>query len=148
VKTYFDTSVVVASLVDIHESHREAFHAVAQVAKGENKGAICAHGLAECFSVLTGTRPYRHLASPVEVGLMLRDNMVRMFEIITLNSEDYLEVIRSAAEKGHMGGQIYDALHIAAARKAECDVLYTFNVRHFRELAPDLATRIRAPQLP
>jgi predicted nucleic acid-binding protein len=147
-KTYYDTSVVVASLVDFHEHHQEAFHAVCQITRGETEGVICAHGLAECFSVLTGTRTYRQIVSPVEIGLTLRENTVGRFEIVALTTEDYLEVVRQSSESGVMGGQIYDALHLAAARKAGCDVIYTFNVRHFRELAPDLATRIRAPQLP
>ena len=78
---------------------------------------------------------------------MLGEN-TENFEIIALTADDYLGVIRTASATGVQGGRIYDALHLAAARKANCDIIYTFNVKHFRELAPDLATKIRAPQLP
>jgi hypothetical protein len=44
-----------------------------------------------------------------------------------------------------IGGRIYDALHLRRARQAACDRVYTFNVRHFQQLAPDLAGRIGAP---
>jgi predicted nucleic acid-binding protein len=94
-----------------------------------------------------GTRAYRQLISPAEIGYMLSENTA-IFEIVALSAEDYLEVIRSGSATGVQGGRIYDALHLAAARKANCDIIYTFNVKHFRELAPDLATKIRAPQLP
>jgi predicted nucleic acid-binding protein len=40
---------------------------------------------------------------------------------------------------------IYDALLLACARKANADRIYTWNLRHFRALAPDLAERIVAP---
>jgi len=43
------------------------------------------------------------------------------------------------------GGRIYDAIHIQIARKAKCDRIYTFDVRHFRSIAPDLSDRIMAP---
>jgi hypothetical protein len=35
-----------------------------------------------------------------------------------------------------VSGAIYDALHLIGARRAACEKLYTFNLRHFRSLAP------------
>ena len=49
------------------------------------------------------------------------------------------------AESGWIGERIYDALHLRCAKKAACDRIYTFNVRPFQQLAPDLADRIGAP---
>ena len=46
---------------------------------------------------------------------------------------------------GCAGGRVYDAPHLAAARKANCEQIYTFNLRQFCELAPELADRIRTP---
>jgi hypothetical protein len=40
---------------------------------------------------------------------------------------------------------VYDFLHIAAARRAGAEVLFTLNARHFAAFAPDLAAVIREP---
>ena len=63
----------------------------------------------------------------------------------TLTLEMYREAIESCANHGWIGGPIYDALHLSCARNAACDRIYTLNVRHFQQLAPDLADRIGAP---
>jgi predicted nucleic acid-binding protein len=49
------------------------------------------------------------------------------------------------ADCGLPGGQVYDALLLACARKSGADAIYTWNLKHFRQLAPDLAKRIRTP---
>ncbi len=45
----------------------------------------------------------------------------------------------------HTGAIIYDALILACARKARAEVIYTWNVKHFRLVAPDLSDRIVEP---
>lgn len=40
---------------------------------------------------------------------------------------------------------IYDALILACARKVKADRIYTHNLKHFRQLAPDLTASIMAP---
>ena len=42
-------------------------------------------------------------------------------------------------------GRIYNALRLCFTKKAHCDRICTFDVRHFQQLAPDLADRIGAP---
>ena len=59
---------------------------------------------------------------------------------------DYKTVRRSCAAAGLIGGVVYDALHLYAAEKANCDRIYTFNIRDFRALAsPKLTGKISAP---
>jgi predicted nucleic acid-binding protein len=53
-------------------------------------------------------------------------------------------VHRTAALK-LSGGIIYDALLMSCARKADAERIYTWNERHFRLVAPDLADRIVTP---
>jgi hypothetical protein len=36
-------------------------------------------------------------------------------------------------------------LHLDSAKKAACDRIYTFNVRHFQQLAPELRGLIGSP---
>jgi predicted nucleic acid-binding protein len=46
---------------------------------------------------------------------------------------------------GLAGGIVFDALLLACARKVDAERIYTWNVRHFRMVAPDLAERIVTP---
>ena len=64
---------------------------------------------------------------------------------IVLQQSDYLKTMRDLADRRLASGQIYDALLLACARKAKADKIYTWNVKHFRQLAPDLAARIHTP---
>jgi predicted nucleic acid-binding protein len=43
------------------------------------------------------------------------------------------------------GGIIYDALLAACAHKVNAERIYTWNVRHFKLVAPDLEARIMTP---
>lgn len=64
---------------------------------------------------------------------------------VGLTAEEYLQVIGSASLLGIAGGSIYDALHVACARKAGAERIYTWNVRDFQRVAPDLAEKIATP---
>jgi hypothetical protein len=57
----------------------------------------------------------------------------------------YVETIRECAEKGWIGVHIHDAFHLRCARESNCERIYTFHVRHFQQLAPELAELITAP---
>lgn len=64
---------------------------------------------------------------------------------IPLDSQDYYETLRAAANQGLSGGRSYDALLLRCARKCNAQTIYTWDLRHFELIAPDLATRLRAP---
>jgi predicted nucleic acid-binding protein len=147
VKILCDTDAIVASIAKDHKFHAEAWHLLQLVSSGKLCGFVSTHSLAEIYSILTRV-PFQPRFSPSQVWRVLREDVLTAFELVPLDQDDYRRTIEYCAEGHLVGGRIYDALHIAAARKAGCDIIYTFNVRHFRELAPDLATRIRAPQLP
>ena len=76
---------------------------------------------------------------------MIEDNVLERFEIVTLTAKEYQQTIHDCALQGWSGGRIYDALQLKAARKANCERIYTFNVRHFQQMAPDLSSRIVSP---
>ena len=82
---------------------------------------------------------------PSEAIKMLTEEILPHFQLITVTPQMYIETIRECADRGWIGGRIYDAIHLRCAREAECERIYTFNVRHFQQLAPDLAQRIGAP---
>ena len=54
--------------------------------------------------------------------------------------------MRAASEFAVVGGRIYDFLLLAAARKIDPKNIYTWNVKHFRDLAPDWEKRVRTPK--
>lgn len=75
---------------------------------------------------------------------MLRHSVLPYFSVITLGKKEYAAALESCAAGGWISGRIYDALHLAAAKKAGCDRIYTFD-KHFLELAPELTTKIVPP---
>jgi predicted nucleic acid-binding protein len=65
--------------------------------------------------------------------------------VISLDSDEYLEAIDAMSRRGLSGAVVYDALILACARKARAERIYTWNLRHFRMVAPDLAAKIVTP---
>lgn len=88
--------------------------------------------------------PVRPVLAPEQVFLFVEQISERL-TIIALEETEYLSTIRELADHGLPGGRVYDALLLACARKSQAETIYTWNVKHFRQLAPDLANRIRTP---
>ena len=72
-------------------------------------------------------------------------NILPHFTSIAVTAGMYERAIEICAARGLGGGKIYDALLLECARESKSDRIYTFNLRDFRKLAPDLADRIAAP---
>ena len=68
---------------------------------------------------------------------MIEQSILPLVAVIALSGAEYRQVITDCAAAGWTGGAIYDAIHIRAAKKANCERLYTFNVKHFRAMAGD-----------
>ncbi|HEY1423549.1 MAG TPA: PIN domain-containing protein [Candidatus Acidoferrum sp.] len=143
-KVYLDTAVLVAASVAGHPHHRQSLATLLLIRGKSMLGCISGHGLSEMYAVLTRA-PFTPPIFPSEARQLLAANVLPYFEIITITPEMHRETIDHCADHGWIGGRIYDALHLCCARKAACDRIYTFNVRHFQQLAPDLADRIGAP---
>ena len=143
-KIFFDTSVLVAAMLENHPHHAPAAARLRDVVQREAEGCISTHGMAEFYAVLTRI-PLTPPVYPAEAWQMIERNLLPHFQIAALSADDYKGVLADCARAGWTGGRIYDALHLAAARCARCDQICTLNVRHFRELAPDLSSLIRTP---
>ncbi len=143
-KTYFDTTVLVAACIANHPHHGPAVMALRDVVEKKRQGYASAHGLAEFFAVLTKA-PFTPPIFPSEAWKLLSENILKNFEVVDLNAKEYREAIRSCAENGWAGGRVYDVLHIHSAQKASCDRILTFNVRHFQQLAPEWRERVASP---
>jgi predicted nucleic acid-binding protein len=139
-KVFFDTSVLVSAFVQDERSH----DACAGVVAGTDDGVVYAHALAECFAMLTGGRLSVRLP-PGDAARIIEANVFGRMEVVQLASAEMMRVLADCRGRGVRGGGVYDFLHIAAARRAGAEVLFTLNARHFAAFAPDLAAVIREP---
>lgn len=139
-----DTSVLVAALIKTHEAHQRALPWLEHVTRGPDKGFITAHALAELYSILT-TLPARPRLSPDQVSQLIQSSVINVFEIVSLTTSDYIELIEHLASLGIIGGATYDAIHLHAAAKSEVDRVVTLNAKDFRRVYPTLAEKIIAP---
>jgi predicted nucleic acid-binding protein len=145
VKVYVETNILVAAAVETHPHYFQSFELLSRVKAGEFPAFVSAHGLAEMYSVLTRA-PFIPRVDPAEAGRYLEVSVLPHFQIVTLSADDYRGILSRCATLGIAGGRIFDALHLHSAAIADCDRIYTFNVKHFRLLAPeDLKDKIVMP---
>ncbi len=101
--------------------------------------------MAEFYSIITTfpAKPRRIL--PQEAQQLIQQNILEVFEVITLSEPDYISVINHLSESGIIGGVIYDALILKAAIKANVDYVITLNEKDFKRVYPDFADKIISP---
>jgi len=133
--SFFDTSVLVAALLQEHPHHAAAAELLNEVFTKGEPAFVSAHGLAEVYSVLTRA-PAPLLTSPGDAWRMIETSLLPHVEIASLTGREYRAILEECGRRSWAGGSVYDLIHIRAAQKAGCTRLYTFNVKHFRSLAP------------
>ncbi len=138
---FFDSSVFVSACQRNHEHHSPSLDAFASA--GKATAACSVHSLAEVYAVTT-RMPGNYNIAPEEAWLFLRQIGERC-RLIALEPSEYLATLEATIHTRRPGGIIYDALLLACARKAKADKILTWNLKHFRSLAPDLADRIVTP---
>lgn len=145
-RSLFDTSVLVAGLVETHPQHSVALQVLTESRDGDVL-LVAAHSLAETYATLTRIpRPLR-VSAQQAMGL-IEQNILPDFEVIALSQKDYVDALRYLAQHNLTGGVIYDALILHAGRKGDADRILTLNPRHFRRIDPALADRIVDPTAP
>jgi predicted nucleic acid-binding protein len=141
VKAFLDTSVMIAAFWGDHADHDASLRVFAEATL---QTAACGmHSLAEVYATMTAL-PVRPLLAPEQVYLFVQQISERL-STVGLQEAEYLKTIRELADRGFASGRVYDALLLACARKSQAETIYTWNVKHFRQIAPDLADRIRTP---
>lgn len=131
---FFDTSILVAGLIDFGPSSQHALLLLDAIAEGRIERPLTAwHCCLEFYSVTTRL-PEEYRLEP-EISLrLLREEIFPRFSIHSLREELQEEFLVSAAVEGTAGGRIYDA-HIAEiARQAGARLVVTDNRRHFTPL--------------
>jgi hypothetical protein len=81
----------------------------------------------------------------MEAWKILSENVLAHFQILTLTAGMYRAIIQECAEKGWIGGRITRHPPSAVREEGCLRAPYTFDLKHFCQLAPDLSKRICAP---
>jgi len=136
---FLDTSVLLASLDADEGQHAACDRLVAAGGHG-----VSAHALAETFSILTGGRQGRRL-KPGLAARLIEQSVLPFVKLCTLSGPDLMAALNECETRGVRGGAVYDWLHLAAARKAGAEVLYTLDMRDFQALVQPGDPVIAAP---
>jgi predicted nucleic acid-binding protein len=140
-KEFFDTSVLIAAFWRGHANHDASIKQFATADKNHSSCSI--HTLAEVYATMTAL-PVRPLIPP-EQALLFVEEVRKRLSLVSLEPDEYYETIRRAADRGLTSGRIYDALLVSCAAKSKAEVIYTWNLKHFHSIAPELAPYMRTP---
>jgi len=141
VKSFFDTSVLVAAALATHQQHHRS---VAAFAGADRETGCCAvHTLAELYATLTRIPGKQRIVS--DQALLFLDEVEERLELVYLNTREYRRAINQAARHGVLGGTIYDALLGQCALKAGATKILTWDVGDFQRLGPEVAAKVRTP---
>ncbi|MBI2981903.1 MAG: PIN domain-containing protein [Deltaproteobacteria bacterium] len=133
----FDTSVLVAAIIQEHPRHLPSRHALERVRRKELQGWLVTHTLAECYSALTSIAV--PLLVPSEVREVILGVIRPLFDFIPLTESDYADTLDRIADVKLRGGVIYDALTLQGAFQKKISTVVTWNVKHFARFAtPEL----------
>ena len=143
-RVLFDTSVLVAAMVEAHPQHDRAHAWLDRARRGTLTYLVAAHSLAEVYAVLS-TYPTRPRLTPGAAAKLVHDNIQTPARVVALSARDYGSVIQELAHGSLSGGVIYDALIARTARKARADRLLTLNPGDFLRVWPEAEGIIVAP---
>jgi len=135
-KILFDTSVVIAALVESHPMHQRAFPWLKRAKEHHFEMIIAGHTIAELYAVLS-TLPIRPRISPAAAWRLIHENIETIGKIVSLTAAEYSSVIKKISERGMVGGITYDALIAKVAEKSRVEKLLTLNFDHFMRVWPD-----------
>lgn len=135
-KILFDTSVLVAAIVEVHPMHPQALKWLQRAKAGEFDIIVASHTLAELYAILT-TLPVKPRISPGTAWRLIHDNIDNFAKVVHLTVSDYRYVLKQMADFLLTGGIIYDAIIARAAQKTGVDRLLTFNPEDFKRAWPE-----------
>lgn len=150
---FFDTSVLLASLIDFGASSAAPIALFDRLAEGKIAHPTTAwHCCLELYSVATRL-PEEYRLSPHDARRLVEEEILARFGVFDLPDERRAPLFAEAESDGVAGGRIYDAEIGAVALAAGARILVTGNRRHFAPLlrrglrvlsAEELLAEIRA----
>jgi predicted nucleic acid-binding protein len=121
---------MVAAVCSWHEHHVRASTEIENRLANRERMIMAAPALIESYSVLTRL-PAPHRISPTDALNLLDANFMQGIQATALTASAYLRLLRGAPAVSIAGGRTYDAVIAACAKKANVQVLLTFNAPHF-----------------
>ncbi len=143
-RIFFDTSLLIAAVVEGHPAHTLALPWLQRVKAGTDVGIVAAHSLAEMYAILTRL-PVRPAISPDMAREIIAVNVLDACEVVALSTGDYVTLLDHLANLKIAGGAVYDALLLHTAAKAGVDQVVTLNARDFRRVYPALVDKLISP---
>ena len=120
-KAYWDSSALVESVVNDKIKRRlEA-----------ERGFTRPHTLAEIFSSLTGNPATR---IETDSAAKILERLAISLDFVELTGPEVLDALKSAREKGVLGGRVHDYLHAMAAEKCGAKKILTLDKNGFAGL--------------
>jgi len=144
VRVLFDTSVLVAGIVEAHPLHDRSLPWLKKAKGGNLEYLVGAHSLAELYAVLSAL-PTSPRIGPRLAWQLVRENVEAHARVISLSGKDYAGTIGTLADREMPGGIVYDALIVKAAQKAHAEKLLTLNPKDFLRVWPEGAGVIASP---
>ena len=141
-KSFLDTSVLVAAFHVDHPHHQPSFDLFVRCKKVD---ACCGlHSLAEVYGTLTGMRVASRRASG-DQALLFIGNIRERLTLVGLDEHEYFQMLETSAAAGLLGGAIYDTILGHCALKADAETIYTWNTKDFLRLPAAIAGRVKTP---
>ena len=135
-KILFDTSLIIAAVVESHPMHVRAFPWLKKAKAKDFELVVASHTIAETYAVLS-TLPIKPRISPSVAWRLINENIVSISKIVSLTPAEYSFTIKQISELGLVGGITYDALIAKVAQKSKVKRMLTLNLEHFTRVWPD-----------
>jgi len=120
---------MVAALCTWHEHHELTKAEIERSLRIKDVLIFAAPSLVETYAVLTRL-PLPHRLS-IQDALVLLESNWGGAGVVALTPSEYWKLLRDCRDTGIGGGQVYDAVIMACARKARVERLLTWNLEHF-----------------
>ncbi len=143
-RVLFDTSVVVAALVEAHPMHPRAFPWLQRSRDRKIDSVIATHSIAEAHAVLSSL-PISRRVAPSAAWALLEHSVLPYAQTVDLSASDVREVVGLRSRQGMTGAIVHDALVAAAAAKGGADSILTLNADDFVRVADSTKPEVRSP---
>jgi len=110
---------------------------------GKNEVCCAANSVVEVYSAMT-RMPGKYRISGQQ-GMLFIGNLRERLTMVGLTPDKYFKMLQTNADLGVVGGAIYDALLAACALKSCAEKLFTWNLRHYGQFGPQVASRLQTP---
>ena len=132
IRLAFDTSVLVAALIEPHPLHARALPWLAAAGRGEAAGECTTHALAETWSVLTRLPIDPGISPPLATVAVER--VAALLTVVEVSRDIYWRAMQRCSAQGLRSGALFDAVHLVSAEASGADAFVTFNPGDFTRL--------------